>query len=241
MRDVRRRRRETTNDQGTDSEPIDEQGGAESTLIRREEFEVIHTEVARLPERYRGPVVLCDLEGLTYQQAAERLRCPVGTIGVRLKRARQRLRERLTRRGVVPSVGVMAAVLGADTASALTSPTLINSTIQAAIEFAASTGPNSLISASVITLAEEFCGPWHCSSQIAGDARAGDRMTDIGWLGIDRRQPNLIPVAQVDSPPLVEASKSVTPAVAAAPSIEPPVTWHSLSAPPASAASADTR
>ena len=98
--------------------------------------------------------MLCDLEGLTHQQAAERLRCPVGTIGVRLKRARQRLRERLTRRGVVPSVGVMAAVLGADTASALTSPSLINSTIQAGIEFAASTGTNSLISASVITLAE---------------------------------------------------------------------------------------
>jgi CxxC motif-containing protein (DUF1111 family) len=143
---------------------------------------------------------------------------------VRLKRARQRLRERLTRRGVVPSVGVMAAVLGADTASALTSPTLINSTIQAAIEFAASTGPNSLISASVITLAEGVLRTMALARlKLPATLALAIGMTGtLGWLGIDRRQPILIPVAQVDSPPLVEASKSATPAVAAAPSIEPP-------------------
>ena len=67
-------------------------------------------------------------------QARQRLGLSEGVVRGRLARARDQLHRRLTRRGVVPSVGVMAAVLGADTASALTSPTLINSTIQAGIE-----------------------------------------------------------------------------------------------------------
>ena len=44
----------------------------------------IHEEVARLPEKYRAPVVLCYLEGLTYEETAQRVGCPVGTVRVRL-------------------------------------------------------------------------------------------------------------------------------------------------------------
>jgi RNA polymerase sigma factor (sigma-70 family) len=64
-----------------------------------EEWEAIHEEVDRLPEKYRTPVVLCYLQGLTYEQAASRIGCPVGTIRVRLSRARDKLRGRLERRG----------------------------------------------------------------------------------------------------------------------------------------------
>jgi RNA polymerase sigma factor (sigma-70 family) len=66
------------------------------------EWEAIHEEVGRLPERYRKPVVLCYLEGQTYEEAARLIGCPVGTVRVRLARARDRLRERLTRRGFGP-------------------------------------------------------------------------------------------------------------------------------------------
>ena len=38
----------------------------------------IDEEIARLPDRYRKAVVLCYLEGLTQEQAAHRLRCPLG-------------------------------------------------------------------------------------------------------------------------------------------------------------------
>ena len=38
---------------------------------------VVHAEIDRLPERHRLPMVLCDLEGLTYEQAADRLRWTV--------------------------------------------------------------------------------------------------------------------------------------------------------------------
>jgi peroxiredoxin len=71
----------------------------------------IDAEIARLPARYQSAVVLCHLEGLTQQQAARRLRCPVGTVESRLHRARERLRSGLARRGLAPTVGVLVGVL----------------------------------------------------------------------------------------------------------------------------------
>ena len=76
----------------------------------REQFDALHDEVHLLPEKYRLPIVLCYLEGLTHDEAAARLGWPVGTIHGRLSRARDRLRARLTRRGVVPSFGVDQAL-----------------------------------------------------------------------------------------------------------------------------------
>src|SRR5262249_62246231 len=63
---------------------------------------VLHEEVGRLPERYRRPILLCYFEGLTHEQAASELNWPVGTVRSRLARARDRLRTRLTRRGIAP-------------------------------------------------------------------------------------------------------------------------------------------
>ena len=60
----------------------------------------MHEELDRLPDGQRLPVVLCDLEGLTYEQAAARLRWTEPTLRHRLVKARRRLRERLTRRGI---------------------------------------------------------------------------------------------------------------------------------------------
>ena len=51
----------------------------------------LHEEINRLQERYRLPVVLCYLEGLTHEQAAQRLGWPLGTVESRLARARERL------------------------------------------------------------------------------------------------------------------------------------------------------
>jgi RNA polymerase sigma factor (sigma-70 family) len=56
---------------------------------------LLHAELGRLPERFRAPVVLCYLEGRTYEEAAGLLGCPVGTIKSRLATARMRLRRRL--------------------------------------------------------------------------------------------------------------------------------------------------
>jgi RNA polymerase sigma factor (sigma-70 family) len=64
---------------------------------------MLDEELARLPETYRSAVVLCDLGGLTHEEAARDLICPVGTIKSRLSRGRRRLKERLERRGLNPS------------------------------------------------------------------------------------------------------------------------------------------
>ena len=65
---------------------------------------VLDEELNRLPERYRRPIILCYLEGHTHEEAARRLRCTSGTLRGRLDRGREKLRARLRRRGVAPSV-----------------------------------------------------------------------------------------------------------------------------------------
>ena len=69
---------------------------------------VLLEELDRLPERFRAPVVLCDLEGQTHEQAARSLGWPVGTVKSRQARARDRLRDRLRRRGVAPGLAPLA-------------------------------------------------------------------------------------------------------------------------------------
>ncbi|SIO39357.1 RNA polymerase sigma-70 factor, ECF subfamily [Singulisphaera sp. GP187] len=118
---------------------------------------VIHEELGRLPERFRGVAVLCDLEGKTYVEAAGLLGCPPGTVMSRLAEARRRLRGRLARRGLAPSAGAIGVMLAAETrATAKGLPVaLAEATIQAAARFAAGPAtPGAVVSASVMTLTE---------------------------------------------------------------------------------------
>jgi hypothetical protein len=71
-----------------------------------DQADVVHQELTRLPEKFRAPVVLCYLEGLTHDEAAARLSWPVGTVRSRLARARDKLRSRLNRRGVTASASL---------------------------------------------------------------------------------------------------------------------------------------
>jgi RNA polymerase sigma factor (sigma-70 family) len=92
---------------------------------------VLDEELARLPTSLRAPVVLCYLEGLTHEQAAQRLRWPVGTIRSRLARARDRLRRRLTRRGLATDGAALSGLMIGDPVSLR----LIESTIEASLGF----------------------------------------------------------------------------------------------------------
>jgi RNA polymerase sigma factor (sigma-70 family) len=77
--------------------------GSDDDIETNEISGVVQEEIGRLPERFRTGLVLCDLQGLTYTQAAHALNLPMGTVQSRLSRARERLRERLIRRGLGPS------------------------------------------------------------------------------------------------------------------------------------------
>ena len=73
-------------------------GDTETVLERLERAETVQRlrdAVLTLPEHYREPVTLCDLEGKSYEEASTLLACPVGTVRSRLNRARSILLEKL--------------------------------------------------------------------------------------------------------------------------------------------------
>jgi|GEM_PF-3027726 len=98
--------------------PVDE-------LSARELLAVLDEELGKLPSRYREPLVLCHLEGLTRDEAAERLGVPVATIKSRLERGRKKLGDALTKRGMTLGAGLLAVAVG--TTAGAFSPRLVES------------------------------------------------------------------------------------------------------------------
>ncbi len=127
---------------------------AEHETDRAESWPELHEEIGRLPERYREPVVLCYLEGLSTDAAALRLGCPKGTVLSRLSRARERLRDRLTRRGLEPQTCLLTAAFSAKAAPVAISPGLFTATVRASLRFAEQPATAaSLSSATAVALA----------------------------------------------------------------------------------------
>jgi RNA polymerase sigma factor (sigma-70 family) len=112
---------------------------AASDVPRSDLAELLDHELSRLPDKYRTALVLCELEGKTHADAAERLGWPVGTLSGRLSRARALLARRLARRGVLLAGGPLAVLLAHSegAASAGLPAPLLSSTVRAAGLFAA--------------------------------------------------------------------------------------------------------
>ena len=102
-----------------------------SELTAREFLATVDEEVARLPEVYRLPVLLCCLEGRTQEEAARLLGWTVGSVKGRLERGRKRLYERLAKRGLAPSAMLGVIELTREAATAFPSG-LLTTTVQAA-------------------------------------------------------------------------------------------------------------
>jgi RNA polymerase sigma factor (sigma-70 family) len=114
---------------------VQEPAGGEDVPGQGELDPVLADELNRLPEKYRAPLVLCYLEGQTNAAAARQLGCPLGTLQVRLLRARALLRSRLVLRGVGLSAGAFAALLASQASSAAVPPVLASATLRAALWF----------------------------------------------------------------------------------------------------------
>lgn len=92
-----------------------EQGSSEDDpafpTVRRELQSALHEELRQLPDKLRTVIVLCELEGLTHTEAAERMGIPASTVSSRIVKARHALRDRMTRRGVAITLAGITACL----------------------------------------------------------------------------------------------------------------------------------
>jgi RNA polymerase sigma factor (sigma-70 family) len=112
-------------------------------------------EVDKLPGRYREAIVLCYLEGLSCDDAANRLGRPVGTIKSHLARGRKLLQQRLIRRGVAIPIGVTVAGVATKVIASVP-PNLARNTVIYASRYIAGA---SLPASSALLLAEGVIKP----------------------------------------------------------------------------------
>jgi len=173
----------------------------------REIRPVLDDELCRLPEKYRAPVILCYLQGKTNEEAAAQLCWPTGTVKGRLSRARDILRERLTRRGVALSAAALSPLL-AENAPAAVPPTLATLTLQAALTLASG---KTLASTPAAALAEGVSKAMFRKQllrvvpivALLGVLVAGAGLMAYGALAADKKEP-----APAALPPLVRSAQS---------------------------------
>ncbi len=123
-------------------------GAADGALERLDEA------LGRLPEKYRVPVVLCELEGRSRKEVARTLGVPEGTLSWRLAQAKKMLAKRLSRHRAALPAGAVAAVLSHGTAPAALPASLLKSTAQAGLRLAAGRALSGSVPTKVVALTE---------------------------------------------------------------------------------------
>ncbi len=123
---ARRRRHELAGAAPRGTDPLAE-------MSARELLSALDEALTGLPEKYRDPLVLYYLEGMTREEVAERLGCPLGTLKGRLARGKELLHAALERRGLSLSALLAAALVGRGAAGAAVPQALARTALRAAV------------------------------------------------------------------------------------------------------------
>ncbi|MBN9519597.1 RNA polymerase sigma factor [bacterium] len=158
---------------------------------------VLDEELARLPEKYRAAVVLCELEGVPRRDAAARLGIPEGTLSSRLAHARKLLATRLARRGIVAPVGLFAA-LGPTGGGAAVPAALIDYTARVAARAAGGAVPPGLVSDRVSSLTDGVLKTMFVSKLRLTAGVVALAVAALGAAAVVGQQPRAVP--QPDDP-----------------------------------------
>ena len=117
-------------------EPVAEEESPLERLARRSDEETVDDELRRMPDRYRGPLVLYYLEERSYQEIADELGITWSAAAGRIKRGRADLRRRLLRRGMTVSGFVMIVIRSQESIASADTESLVHNVVENAIAFA---------------------------------------------------------------------------------------------------------
>jgi RNA polymerase sigma factor (sigma-70 family) len=157
---------------------------ADDDLSWRECRAVLDEELARLPERYRAPLILCYLEGKTRDEAAQELHVKPGRLHGLLDRGRKLLRERLIRRGLTLSTVLFAAALTRAAGRAALAPAVVVKSTRAALALLrGETVAAGLVAPPVLSLVKEASQAMFMTKLKIGAALVAAAVIWTGILG----------------------------------------------------------
>ena len=174
--------RERRREQATPMETIIEPAELNS-VEQRYEQQLLDAELQRLPDKYREPLVLHYLEGLSQQQVADRLGMSIPAVDGRLKRGRKELKLRMMRRGVQLGA-ILAAVQASQSAAAAASlEPLVALTTQTALSATSGSAPANAASPEIGSLAGKELSTMALSTKLVSTVGATAILVTLIGLG----------------------------------------------------------
>jgi RNA polymerase sigma factor (sigma-70 family) len=169
----------------------------------RELLPLLDQELDRLPDKYRMPLVLCELQGRSRKEVARHLGLPEGTLSWRLAHAKKLLAKRLARYGA----GALVAVLSGAAASACVPLSLVKGTARAALDVVSGQALTAgVVSAQVVSLTEGVLKVMLLNKLKAAWVVVLALLVGAGAVGLTYRTAAAQPGSRGDGPPVRSAT-----------------------------------